>query len=63
MLCADYPEGGKDACFFDAGGALIENATVVGIVSWGAGCATLNKPGVYIDVGSIRDWISLVAGV
>ena len=31
--------------------------TVVGLVSWGIGCAS-DLPGVYVDVAHYRDWIN-----
>lgn len=63
MLCAGYPSGGKDSCQNDSGGPLVEGSTVVGIVSWGWGCAAAGYPGVYADVGALRDWIESATGV
>jgi len=60
MLCTFTPF--KDACIGDAGGPLIkrgvnaENDVVVGITSWGIGCAT-EFPGVYARVSRKYDWI------
>lgn len=57
------PEGGKDACDGDGGAPLIipgqSAATdiVVGIVSFGAGCARANSYSGYSSTAGYADWI------
>ncbi|EDV35576.1 uncharacterized protein Dana_GF12546 [Drosophila ananassae] len=55
MLCA-YTVG-KDACQGDSGGPLVSGGVLVGVVSWGYGCAYTNYPGVYADVATLRSWV------
>lgn len=58
MICAGLLDvGGKDACQGDSGGPLYYDGILVGIVSWGRGCADAVYPGVSTKVASYTDWI------
>lgn len=61
MICAGRREGGVDACQGDSGGPIgvdtAERFTVVGVVSWGYGCARKGKPGVYTDLTKFLPFI------
>lgn len=69
MICAGDPLGGwtKDTCQGDSGGPLqmIHSRNpclfqVIGITSFGQGCAIIDTPGVYTRVSSYVPWIESV---
>ena len=45
------------SCDGDSGAPLLENDVIVGLVSWGDGCARKGRPGVYARVSCAYDWI------
>ncbi|XP_050323036.1 trypsin eta-like [Bactrocera neohumeralis] len=59
MLCAAAKDSGKDACQMDAGGPLLVENQLAGIISWAIGCARPESPGVYVNVSHVRQWIEL----
>jgi len=60
MVCA-YGDGERDACQGDSGGPMVVEVNghydLVGVVSWGTGCAEEGYPGVYSRVTSNLVWV------
>ncbi|KAF2886636.1 hypothetical protein ILUMI_19536 [Ignelater luminosus] len=55
MVCA---WGHKtDSCTGDSGGPMIQNDTLIGIVSWGMECASDHWPGIYTRISEFPEWI------
>jgi len=68
-ICAGVLGKGKiDACSGDSGGPLAwidtkaEEVKLIGVVSWGFGCAKSDSPGVFGRVTSVLDWIKETIG-
>lgn len=63
-LCAGRDDGTADSCFGDSGGPLVvadEAGTghyLVGLVSWGAGCAVVGRPTVHTEVPAFLTWLA-----
>merc|ERR1719400_295882 len=59
MLCAEAE--GKDSCQGDSGGPFTVDVEgqhhLVGVVSWGLGCAKAGLPGVYSSISAQREWV------
>jgi len=60
-------KGGEDSCQGDSGGPLFVQQggvdIIVGIVSWGRGCAQKRIAGVYARVSSFQAWIKKTSNV
>lgn len=70
QLCSNDPDGGKDACSGDSGGALLYKKNIdlgivyqIGVVSWGIyPCEQTSHPTVYTKVSHYIDWIEDIVG-
>jgi hypothetical protein len=59
MLCAASRRGGRDVCNGDSGGPLLIESRIVGVVSFGLGCALRGVPTNFAWAASphLRGWI------
>lgn len=67
MMCAGEKAGGKDACQGDSGGPLQVAKgdgsclyNIIGVTSFGKGCANPNSPGVYTRISEYIRWIEQI---
>ena len=62
MFCAGWVDGRADACQGDSGGpftfARDGTTALVGVVSWGIGCAKTGYPGVYARLPIFLPWVA-----
>ncbi|PZC79210.1 trypsin-1 isoform X1 [Helicoverpa armigera] len=63
MFCAGYAEGKKDACQGDSGGPAVAYDRLLGMVSFGYGCATPGSYGVYSKIAKVRSWVEQTTGI
>ena len=64
ILCAGIPGQSVDACEGDSGGPMVtlyhNTWFLLGLVSWGDGCGSKDKLGIYTKVSNYNHWIAQV---
>ncbi len=62
QICAGLAQGSQDSCSGDSGGPLVMQINgvteLVGVVSYGEGCALEGRPGVYTNASVYKNWLN-----
>jgi secreted trypsin-like serine protease len=66
-MCAGFKSGFRDSCQGDSGGPLMakykDQVFLIGIVSFGSGCARQESPGVYVRMTRKKEWIQSIVNI